>query len=186
MSTLPNYHVIVTGSRPEKIGNSNRFQPMPEVNVEFIERTLAKLASSQYVALYHGMAAGVDKVVDDYAHTNGIHVRQFPAYWFDPTKPDNVDKRAGLFRNEAMVRQALTNVHGKTNEHVVLLAFYNTPTLAESTGTAHCHDFALAQNKKPKNADKQISVQSFQLPILKGQDSLVSTTLTTENLIPPF
>jgi hypothetical protein len=155
------YHVIVTGSRPEKVGN--KFVAMPEVNVEFIERTLARVAAKDFVALYHGAAAGVDTVVDEYAFTNGIHVKQFPAYWFDPANASQgekyINKGAGLFRNEAMIRQAITNAHDKADEQVVLLAFYNTPTIEESRGTNHAFSYAV---KKGLNA------QQFQLPVLKG------------------
>lgn len=153
------YHVVVTGSRPEKKGRT--FEPMPEANIQFIESILKKLDAGSYAALYHGMAKGVDTVVDDYAFRNNIRVRQFPAYWFDPTKEGNVDKRAGLFRNEQMIRAALDAVHNKPDEAVVVLGFYNTPNLTDSTGTAHCITFA--QKKLPAT-----SIHTYQMPVLKG------------------
>lgn len=167
------YHVVVTGSRPDKRGASNHFEPMPEENIEFITSVLKRLDTGSYAALYHGMAKGVDTVVDDYAFRNNIRVRQFPAYWFDPTKERNYDKRAGLFRNEAMVRAAKDAVFNKPDETVVVLAFYNTPTIEESRGTNHCFTYAQKAG---------LNVQSFQLPVLKGQP--VTPNLTPSDTHP--
>lgn len=150
------YHVIVTGSRPTKKGN--HFEAMPEENIKFIESVLKKLDVNSYVALYHGMAKGVDTVVDDYAFRNNIRVRQFPAYWFDPTKERNYDPRAGYFRNEHMVRAAKDAVYNKQDEQALLLAFHNTPTIQESRGTNHCFEFA----KKTG-----LQTYAYQLPVLK-------------------
>lgn len=170
------FHVIVTGSRPTK--NGNKFEAMPEENIKFINATLSRLQTGNYAGLYHGMAKGVDTVVNDYAHNNHIRVHQFPAYWFDPTKEGNVDKRAGLFRNEQMVRAALDNAYNKTDEQVLLLAFYNTPNLSDSTGTAHCHDYA---------AKKGIQTHSYQLPVLKSTPTPVTVqTQTVQEQINPF
>lgn len=152
------YHVVVTGSRPEK-GSDNKFKPMPKENVEFIRNFLDKIPAEGYAALYHGMAQGVDSVVDDYAFEKHIRVRQFPAYWFDPTKPNNSNKGAGLFRNEAMVRAAKDAVYNRPDHAVVLLAFYNTPALADSRGTHHCFSYAQQHG---------LTVRSFQLPVLIG------------------
>lgn len=167
------YHVIVTGSRPVKVGN--KFQPMPEDNIRFIRDTLSRLDSTQYAALYHGMAAGVDTVVDDYAFNNRIRVRQFPAYWFDPTKEGNVDKRAGLFRNEAMIRAAVDATYNHPSDVVILLAFHNTKELKDSRGTAHAVTYA---NKKG------LDVRTFALPVLK--DLTPNATQTTQEQIHPF
>lgn len=134
------YHVVVTGSRPEK-GADNKFLPMPKENVEFIHKVLDALPKDGYVALYHGMANGVDAVVDDYAFTKGIRVRQYPAYWFNPSKPNNFDKAAGFFRNDRMIRDAKQNVWQKDDEQVVVLGFHNKP-LADSKGTAHAVETA--------------------------------------------
>lgn len=167
------YHVIVAGSRPLKV--RNKFQPMPEENINFITEVLKRLESSAYAGIYHGTARGVDTVADDYAFRNHIRVHQFPAYWFDPTKEGNVDKRAGLFRNEQMIRAALDNAYGKEDETVVWLGFYNTPTLADSTGTAHCHDYA----KK-----KGISTHAYQLPVLKSMQTQDFVNTTTQAVHP--
>ena len=167
------FHVIVAGSRPVKVGN--KFQPMPEENINFITEILKRLETSAYAGIYHGMAKGVDTVADDYAYRNHIRVHQFPAYWFDPTKEGNVDKRAGLFRNEQMIRAALDNAYGKEDEQVVWLGFYNTPNLTDSTGTAHCHDYA----KK-----KGISVHAYQLPVLKSTQTQAPVNTTTQAVHP--
>lgn len=165
------YHVVVTGSRPAKKGGSNHFEPMPEENIKFIEETLKRLDSGSYAALYHGMAKGVDTVVDDYAFRNNIRVRQFPAYWFDPTKDRNYDPRAGYFRNEHMVRAAKDAVYNKENEQVIVLAFYNTPKIEDSLGTNHCRTYAQKAG---------LSTYSYQLPVLIN----TSRTETTENTHP--
>lgn len=168
------YHVVVTGSRPEK-GSDNKYLPLPKENREFIEKTLALLPAKDYVALYHGAAAGVDQVADDYAFENGIRVKQFPAYWFNPTKPNNVDKGAGLFRNERMLRTAKDAVYGKdpNTEMVILLAFHSKP-LAESKGTNHC----------VTTAEKiGLTVRTYELPV---QASTPNTTASAEtsNAVP--
>lgn len=151
----PLYHVIVTGSRPAK-DSQGHYVAMPEENINFIKDVLNKLDKRSYAALYHGAAAGVDTVVDDYAFNNGIRVKQFPAYWYDPLKK-GVDKRAGLFRNEKMVLAAKDAAHNKNSEHVIALAFYSTPTLEQSRGTNHCFEFAKKQG---------FACYAYQLPIL--------------------
>lgn len=152
---MTKYHVVVSGSRPEK-DSQNKYLPMPKENVEFIKNTLALLPADDYAFIYHGAAVGVDSVADDYAFENGIRLRQYPAYWFDPSKPNNVDKGAGFFRNERMLRDAKSAVWNKEDEVVVLLAFHSKP-LVDSRGTNHTVEMA----KKIGG----ITVRTYELPI---------------------
>lgn len=178
------YHIIVTGSRPTKTGN--RFDPMPQQNIDFINEVLGRLDAKSYVALYHGAAAGVDTVVDDYAFRNGIRVKQFPAYWFDPTKADNVDRRAGLFRNEQMVRAAVNDAtvydrESKTRSlkpetFIFQLAFYNTNTLADSNGTNHCYEFA--------GKFDVIQRHAYQMPVLRTVQPTAESPTVKEQVHP--
>lgn len=160
------YHVVVTGSRPEKDPTTKKFLPMPEENVAFIRKVLDALPAGDYVALYHGMANGVDAVADQYAFDNRIRVRQYPAYWFNPSKPDNFDKAAGFFRNDRMIRDAKQNVWQKEDETVVVLGFHNKP-LAESRGTAHAVETA---NKLG------LTTRTYALPVQVGATNTPSTT----------
>lgn len=170
------YHVIVTGSRPEK-GSDGKFLPVPEANAMFITEVLSKV-NPKDMTLYHGAAAGVDTVADDFAFSNGVRVKQFPAYWWNPRivkeKP-HIDKGAGFFRNETMVREAISNAHNKDDHAVVLLAFHNTEDIADSHGTNQCYEFAKG---------KGVTVRSYKLPVLKG--TTPTTTAPTRSDAVPF
>lgn len=166
------YHVVVAGSRPEKDGK--KFLPLPTENIEFITKTLNLLPADSYVALYHGASGnGVDALVDEYARERKIKVHQYPAYWFNPSKPDNFDKAAGFFRIERMVRDAKQNVWEKPEESVVVLAFHNKP-LAESAMTNHVVDVA-----------KKIGLtyRTYELPV---QTSTTATTAPPQSEGVPF
>lgn len=162
------FHLVVTGSRPEK-GPDGKFLPMPQENVAFINKVLAAVKPEDVVAIYHGMANGVDAVADQYAFDNRIRVRQYPAYWFNPSKPDNMDKAAGFFRNERMVRDAKQNVYNKPEEQVVVLGFHNQP-LADSKGTAHCVGVAEKIG---------VTFRTFPLPVQLAQAAEATTAGTT-------
>lgn len=169
------HHVVVVGSRLSK-GSDNKFLPMPVENVNFIDSVLAKVAPEDYAYLYHGMAAGVDTVVDTYAHTNAIWVKQFPAYWFDPTKDGNINKAAGLFRNEAMIRNAVDSVHNKEDEFITVLAFYDTETATEDRGVNHLTEYATKRG---------LTVRSFQLPVKANTAPTTQVAVTTSNTVMP-
>lgn len=168
------YHVVVTGSRPEK-GSDKKFLPMPNENVEFIQRVLKALPAEDYVALYHGMANGVDAVADQYAFDNHIKVRQYPAYWFNPAKPDNFDKGAGFFRNDRMIRDAKQNVWQKPDEAVVVLGFHNKP-LDLSRGTKHAVETAQKLG---------LTVRTYALPVQISDEATANAAGgTTETPFP--
>lgn len=166
------YHIVVTGSRPEK-GPDGKFLPMPQENVNFIHKVLSAVKPEDYVAIYHGMANGVDAVADQFAFDNNIRVRQYPAYWFNPSKPNNFDKAAGFFRNDRMVRDAKQNVYQKDDEQVVVLGFHNKP-LADSKGTAHCVETATKIG---------LTVRTFALPV---QTNAPATTAPAGATTDPF
>lgn len=139
------YHVVVTGSRPDShlVEGKKRFLPMPTENIDTIHQMLGRVQSSDYVRLYHGDAAGVDRVCEDWAFNSGVRPKSFPAYWAtDSGDPRSSDKAAGVKRNLAMLRAAKQAAYGKDDEAVVLLAFFNTPELSQSRGTSHCVDTA--------------------------------------------
>jgi hypothetical protein len=168
------YHLVVTGSRPEK-GPDGKFLPMPEENVAFIKKVLSAVKPEEVVAIYHGMAAGVDAVADQFAYDNRIRVRQYPAYWRNMSKPNNFDSAAGFFRNERMVRDAKQNVwvpDGQTaTEEVVILGFHNKP-LADSKGTAHCVSLGEKLN---------VTTRTFPLPVQVAQPAEATTGGTTSD-----
>ena len=160
------YHVVVTGSRPDKgmVDGKERYLPIPEANSAFIFEVLDRIPRDNYVALYHGMAEGVDSVADAYAFERRIRVRQFPADWSPKKQGERYDATAGHKRNEFMIRTALKNAYGKNDEQVVVVAFTNKP-LVDSKGTNACVTYAKSKNVA--------HVQHFILPVTS--DNLVTT-----------
>lgn len=163
-------HVIVSGSRPPKV--DNRYVDFPPENEAFIHDVLDKgLTSDRELHFYHGMAAGVDTAVDNYFHqkfvyatTLGTRLRlhQFPAIWNvwnNDTKKFETNRFAGPQRNHAMIEAAASAAYNKPDHDVVLLAFYSTPTLQESKGTADAVNRATRKN---------ITIKTFQLPVLNS------------------
>jgi hypothetical protein len=159
-------HVIVSGSRPAKV--NGRYVDFATENALFVANTLDKgLSSDTNVHLYHGAAAGVDQAADDWAHArlltgSNLRLHQFPAIWQvwnNATRKFETNRFAGPQRNHAMIESALTAAYGKDDHQVIMLAFYATPNLSDSTGTADA--VAKAEYKK-------IPVRTFQLPVLNA------------------
>lgn len=148
---MTKFNIAVIGTPADKDSN-NRYLPLPEANVEFVKATLAKVADNDYAVLMHGAEGAVDKVADDFAHEHHIRVKQFPAYWFDPTADSKVNKSAGLTRTEHMLRalkEASFSWDAEKKESVkrpdtegVLLIFTTTGDADSNRITKHAKDKA--------------------------------------------
>ena len=173
------WHVAVVGPRPEK-NAQGRYTAMPEANVEFINATLNRLKGG-YAELAHGATeAGTDKVVDDYAFENRVRVRQFPAYWFDPTKPNLRNNGAAFFRTEQMIRHLSDVIYDKNAENhkrpghdSVLVIFHYGEDPKASPETKHAIEFAQKKN---------LRVQLFSLPVVSSSsDTPLESSATGGN-----
>lgn len=95
------------------------------------------------VELIHGAATGADTLAAEWADTNNIPQKQYPANWEDLSHPDAVirrsrdgrffDARAGVRRNQLMLTDAKPNL---------VVAFPGGP------GTAHMRDLARSNGVK--------------------------------------
>lgn len=168
------YHVVITGSRPDL--KDGKYLPVPDENIAFIHAILSKVPAEN-MTIYHGAAKGVDNVADDYAFLMNVRTQQFPAYWSvwdDGAKRYVTDKAAGPKRNREMVNKAISDAYGKDDHTVVVLAFYNTPTLEDSKGTAQCINYA---------ERKHLTVRTYELPVKKGSTP-VNEAPTQTDVVP--
>lgn len=159
---MTKFHVAVVAARPLK-GADNKYLPIPTENVDFVNSVLSLVEPGNYLSLNHGATDNtIDEVVDDYAYRNNIRVKQFPAYWFNPTKPNNMDKAAGLFRNEQMVR-SLSNAIHNTEDQAIVLMFHTTENPFDDGALKALNDFIAKRNAAGKYGN--ITVRTFRLPV---------------------
>jgi hypothetical protein len=129
-----NWHVVVIAERPAKV--DNRYQAMPDANVQVVRNALASLPPTQYAGLYHqNNTFGVDLIAEEFARLSGIRQFQFPTYWQEwdfNARAFVTDKYAGAKSSRQMLRAAKDAVYDKNTPNnqkpdygVILLAFGN-------------------------------------------------------------
>lgn len=183
---MTKFHVAVIGARPVK-GSDGKYLPTPKENVEFVKKVLSLVDDGNYASLAHGAAENtIDDVVDDYGYEHNIRTKQFPAYWFNPTRPNNVDKAAGLFRNEQMVRW-LSNAIYNTTDQAVLLLFHTTENPWDDGALKSISEFVTKRNENGKYG--KVTIRTFQLPVTvapKVSSIQLSLTDDTATMPDPF
>lgn len=145
---MTHYHVAVAISRTAKEGN--KYTEVPLENVEFIKSILRKVPGED-LTLYHTDNRW-DSVVEDLAYEYHTRSKQFPAYWFDPTKDQNRDKAAGYRAAEAMIRAAKDACYNKPEDEPLLLIF----TTGTDDSTKHTQEYA---------TKKGLQIRVFELPV---------------------
>jgi hypothetical protein len=154
------FHVAVVASQPKKV--NNRKVPFPTENSEFIKNVLSRVDKGNYGSLSHGATDyGVDAIAESFAQFHGIKQRQFPAYWFDPTKEKNLNKAAGIASREAMIRNLSDLTYNKENTYGMLLVFHTQEDPRDDQGLKALLDFCAKYHPK-------IQVRTFQLPVVEN------------------
>lgn len=176
------YHVAVVGSRPEKAGNRNA--PFPMENASFIQSVLMRVPSANYASISHAATDyGVDNAAESFAMETGVRQRQFPSYWFDPTKEKNLNKAAGIQSREAMIRAISDATHNKEHNFGMLLVFHTQENPTEDQGLKTLLEFVTKYHPK-------IQVRTFRLPVtetVKPQSEQQVIDLNSGTVMPdPF
>jgi hypothetical protein len=172
------YHTIVIA--PTTAKHNNKYVPLNVEQLLAIDSVLARANSLDYEALYTPMSNMAEKHVDDYAFENRIRIKQYPSYWFDPTKENNIAKDAGFRAVEHLMRDAKQAAYN--TEHIVVLLAFGDDTDAH---VKHAVEFANKQNTKAqeKGDNKVALIRVNRYPWPK---SVVPTAQATvaENTIP--
>lgn len=175
------FHVAVAMHQPEKVGN--RKVPFSQENLEFVAAVLNRVNSDDYAAIYHGATEyGVDSVAEYFAMQTGVKQKQFPAYWFDPTKEKNLNRAAGIASRESMIRAISDATHNKTDEYGMLLVFHTQEDPRSDQGLKALIDFCAKYHPK-------IQVRTFRLPVVttpKPETSVQIDTSPTSGIPDPF
>lgn len=154
---MSKYHVAVVGSRPLKNGNRNA--EFPSANAEFVNEVLQRVADADYASILHTATEyGVDAVAENYAQAHSLKQRQFPAYWFDPTKEKNLNKSAGIASREAMIRKLKDLTYNKSDVYAMLIVFHTQESPTEDEGLKALLEFVAKYHP-------YVQVRCFRLPV---------------------